>query len=116
MKALIRNTEVYKETEWSPFTANHLEWKRAANPDGDGYALAENCPKDAMAQDFDIVFKNGVGTATLNTSRYNARLAGETAEETATVTVDEEIVVDNDVVIINGVEYTKEELRQLLGE
>lgn len=86
MKALIRNKEIYPETQWSPFTINHLAWHRTANPDGDGYALAEDYPEDAKASDFDISqaeHTEGEGeeartviylTATLNTDRYNARI------------------------------------------
>ena len=54
MKALIRDTEIYAETSWSPFTQNHLAWTYTARPDGDGYALCEDCPADAIPSDFDI--------------------------------------------------------------
>ena len=54
MRALIRDTEIYAETSWSPFTINHLDWCHTARPDGDGYALCEDCPEDAIPSDFDI--------------------------------------------------------------
>ena len=55
MKALIRDTEIYAETSWSPFTQNHLAWSHTARPDGDGYALCEDCPvSDPEPADFDI--------------------------------------------------------------
>lgn len=96
MKALIRENEIYRESTWSAFTRNHVEWHTTATPDGDGYALAEDCPSDAVASDFDISgtevsTTEGEGeeavtttvtrlTATLNTERYNARLAQEVTE------------------------------------
>lgn len=95
MRALIRDTEFYPETAWSPFTVNHIEWHRTARPDGDGYALAEDAPADAIAADFDIsetvqtipAEEEGgqertitLLTATLNRARYDARRAQEAAE------------------------------------
>ncbi len=92
MKALIRDTELYAETAWSPFTQNHLDWHATARPDGDGYALAEDAPADSIPADFDITateVTTGEGeeavtvtrlTATLNTERYNARKAQEASE------------------------------------
>ena len=95
MRALIRNTELYAEDQWSPFTQNHLTWHRTANPDGDDYALAEDAPADAVASDFDIsqvqqtipAEEEGAEartmtllTATLNAERYNARKAREASE------------------------------------
>lgn len=93
MRALIRDNEIYTEDRWSPFTINHIEWHRTANPDGDGYALAENAPADAVAGDFDVstevrTITDETGqertvtllTATLNADRYNARRAQEAAE------------------------------------
>lgn len=54
MKALIRDTEILTE----PFPAwvqGHLLWTATARPDGDGYALCEDCPVgDPEPQDFDI--------------------------------------------------------------
>ena len=54
MKALIRDTEILTE----PFPAwvqGHLAWCHTARPDGDGYALCEDCPvPDPEPADFDI--------------------------------------------------------------
>ena len=54
MKALIRDTEIITE----PFPAwvqGHLLWMQTARPDGDGYALCEDCPvPNPEPQDFDI--------------------------------------------------------------
>ena len=95
MKALIRDTEIYAETSWSPFTQNHLAWTHTARPDGDGYALCEDCPADAIPSDFDIsetevtIQEATEDTpaetvirryAVLNQDRYNARKAQEASE------------------------------------
>lgn len=99
MKALIRDSEIYAETSWSPFTQNHLAWCHTARPDGDGYALCEDCPADAIPSDFDIsetevpdtsapADEDGTATvptilrriATFNMERYNARKAQEATE------------------------------------
>ena len=54
MKALIRDTEIITE----PFPAwieEHLLWMATARPNGDGYALCEDCPvSDPEPEDFDI--------------------------------------------------------------
>ena len=90
MKSLIRDNEIYTETSWSPFTQNHLAWTYTARPDGDGYALCEDCPEDAIPSDFDIsetevtIQEATEDTpaetvirrhATLNQERYTARQA-----------------------------------------
>ena len=99
MKALIRDTEIYAETSWSPFTINHLAWCHTARPDGDGYALCEDAPADAIPSDFDITEvqvpdasapAEEDGTAEIPTvtrrvavfsqERYNARKAQEAQE------------------------------------
>lgn len=95
MKALIRDTEIYAETAWSPFTINHLAWCHTARPDGDGYALCEDTPADAIPSDFDIsetevtIQEATEDTpaetvirrhATLNQERYNARKQQEANE------------------------------------
>ena len=98
MKALIRDTEIYAETSWSPFTINHLAWCHTARPDGDGYALCEDCPvQDPEPADFDISTievpdasapadeSTEVPTVTrrvavFNQDRYNARKAQEAQE------------------------------------
>lgn len=100
MKALIRDSEIYAETSWSPFTQNHLAWCHTARPDGDGYALCEDCPvSDPEPQDFDITTievpdasapadEDGTSVvptitrriATFNQERYNARKAQEANE------------------------------------
>lgn len=91
MKAFIRDTEIYTEPNWTPFTINHLDWTHTANPDGDGYALAYECPSDAIASDFDITSETvTIGEdegiegatytvvtrlyATLNVERYTLRI------------------------------------------
>ena len=54
MKALIRDSEIITEPfpEW---VQGHLLWMQTARPNGDGYALCEDCPvPDPEPQDFDI--------------------------------------------------------------
>lgn len=53
MKALIRNGEVYKESDWSEFTRNHLSWMIGEETDdegnklpGDGWTLVEEYNED----------------------------------------------------------------------
>lgn len=99
MKALIRDTEIITE----PFPAwvqGHLPWMVTARPDGDDYALCEDCPvQDPEPADFDISTievpdasapAEEDGTATVPTvtrrvavfsqDRYNARKAQEAQE------------------------------------
>lgn len=99
MKALIRDTEIITE----PFPAwvqSHLLWMATARPDGDGYALCEDCPvPDPEPEDFDIsaievpdasapADEDGTAAvptitrriATLNMEKYNARKAQEAQE------------------------------------
>ncbi len=112
MKALVRDKEVYPETAWSPFTRNHLEWHCTAKPDGDGYALADNCPADAVGGDFDITVTANRLTATLNTRRYNARPkeeceATEPVIGTAISTVTETEADVPETIVVDGVTYTR---------
>ena len=99
MKALIRDNEIMTE----PFPAwvqSHLLWTATARPNGDGYALCEDCPvQDPEPQDFDITEvqvpdasapAEDDGTAeiptvarrvaTFSQERYNARKAQEAQE------------------------------------
>lgn len=100
MRALIRDTEIYFESEWIPFTRVNLEWVITSAPKGDGYALCEDCPVgDPEPQDFDIsevqvpdasAPAEEDGTAEIPTvtrrvavfsqDRYNARKAQEAQE------------------------------------
>lgn len=41
MRALKRNTEIWKESDWSSWVYEHLDWLTTARPDGDGYELIE---------------------------------------------------------------------------
>ena len=95
MKALIRDTEIITEPfpEW---VQGHLLWMATAHPDGDGYALCEDCPVgDPEPQDFDITEvqvpdasapeDEEVPTilrriATFNQDKYNQRKAQEATE------------------------------------
>ena len=42
MKALIRDTEIILEIDWTKWIKDHLEWLCTPRPDGDGYTLIEN--------------------------------------------------------------------------
>lgn len=99
MKALVRDNEIITE----PFPAwveGHLLWIATARPDGDGYALCEDCPvSDPEPADFDITEVQVPDTsapaeedgtaevptivrriATFNQERYTARKAQEAQE------------------------------------
>ena len=69
---------------WDQWTQNHIEWVTTPRPEGDGYTLVEN---------------------------YT-----ETAEETIqdVVCPEPEIENEDNYVVINGVRYSKEELRSLI--
>lgn len=54
MKALIRDNEIYRESEWSPFTWNHIEWYATEAPHGNNYALCGDCPDEALPEEFTI--------------------------------------------------------------
>ena len=54
MKALVRDEEIICEP-WSQWVEDHLVWLTTARPNGDGYALCEDCSvPDPEPQDFDI--------------------------------------------------------------
>ena len=96
MIALIRDSEIIVEP-FSPWVQEHLEWLTTPRPDGDGYTLVQNYipPTENTPEQFEIV------------------------EPTPTPAAEEpevEVIPDSNVVIIDGKEYTKEELRALLGE
>ena len=99
MKTLIRDSEIITE----PFPAwvqDHLLWTATARPNGDGYALCEDCPvSDPEPQDFDIsevqvpdasapADEDGTAVvptilrriATFNQDKYNQRKAQEATE------------------------------------
>lgn len=99
MKALIRDNEIITEP-FPKWIEEHILWIATARPDGDGYALCEDCPvPDPEPQDFDITTievpdtsapadEDGTATvptvvrriATFNQERYNARKQEEAQE------------------------------------
>ena len=137
MRALIRDTEIYAETSWSPFIQNHLAWSHTARPDGDGYALCEDCPvSDPEPADFDITETEVPDTsapadldgtsavptvvrriATFNRAKYDARKAEESADDTEPAPAPEMPAEGTegaqadesapDTIIIDGVTYTR---------
>lgn len=49
MKALIRDTEIIPETNWTKWIKEHLEWLCTPRPNGDGYTLIEDYqPEDVI--------------------------------------------------------------------
>ena len=42
MKALVRDKEILPESEWTPWTYDHLDWLTAPRPHGDGYEIVED--------------------------------------------------------------------------
>lgn len=131
MRALIRNQEIYAESNWSEFTKTHLDWHTTIPPGGDGYALAEDAPEDAIPSDFDITTievpdtaapaeEDGTAevptvtrrVAVFNTARYEARKAQDGAEDVPAPETPAEggegaSGEPPDTIIIDGVEYTR---------
>lgn len=93
MRALIRGEEVYTEDCWSEFTRNHLRWMTGTETDDDGRKL----PGDGWT-----LVENYVAPAE-HAASYD-------------VVKTEDVTVTEDTVVIDGREYTKAELRALLGE
>lgn len=99
MKALIRDKEIITEP-FPTWVQSHLLWTATARPDGDGYALCEDCPvSDSEPADFDIstievpdasapAEEDGTAeiptvtrrVAVFNQDRYNQRKAQEAQE------------------------------------
>lgn len=158
MKAIVREKEIIPEP-FSDWIEQHLDWMTTARPDGDNYALCEDCPvTDPEPQDFDIstievpdtnapAEEDGTAeaptitrlVAVFNTARYEARKAQEPAQgneapqaeevpaevpaepaeaESDAPAEDPEPPADDgdETVTINGVVYTKAQLRALMGE
>ena len=126
MRALIRNQEIYAESNWSEFTRTHLDWHTTIPPGGDGYALAEDAPADSIPSDFDIMeYYDTIREATedepaevvtrrqaiLNTARYEARKARDGAEDAPAPETPAEGADGAEeppsTIIIDGVEYTR---------
>ena len=121
MKALQRDNEIIPEP-WDQWTLDHLEWLTTPRPDGDGYVLIEDyepetdgsdmeaepipeAPAEEQAQEPDPVPEvpaedSGEGPA-------------EDPEETAEPGT-EALPDDDEIVVLNGVQYTKAQLRALL--
>ena len=138
MKALIRNAgETVLETDG----IDGIDWTTGApltNESwcGGAYALADECPPDAEPSDFDITEETvtvqeateeepAVTTvrriATLDAARYEARRAAQAAEPEPTPdpipeapAEAQEAPSDDDIVVIDGVQYTKAQLREMM--
>lgn len=139
MKALIRNAgETVRETDG----IDGIDWTTGApltNESwcGGAYALAADCPPDAEPSDFDITEETvtvqeatedepAVTTvrriATLDAARYEARRAAQAAEPEPTpdpipeapAEAPETPSDDDEIVVINGVQYTKAQLREMM--
>lgn len=41
MKALKRDSEIWKQSDWNNWVYEHLEWLITPRPDGDGYELID---------------------------------------------------------------------------
>lgn len=46
MKALIRDSEIIPETQWTDWIVAHLTWMTTPRPNGDGYTLVEDYVPD----------------------------------------------------------------------
>ena len=91
MKALQRDTEIIPEP-WNQWTINHLEWLTTPRPNGDGYTLIEDYqPEEAPEEVL------------------------EPEPETVPEAIAEEPSDDDEIVVIDGVEYTKAQIRAMMG-
>lgn len=84
MKALIREDEIWTEETWTQWTRDHIGWLTTVRPEGDGYTLVNDYTE-----------------------------CSEIVVEEEKVPQDN-VVEDDDYVIINGVRYSKDELRSML--